>query len=119
MGVLFIIEKISFFLIIVYLGYTHIVFIQVFDTGFFSFLIMFNIIIFFVIFFSKRYIIYNIIMLTLQSLCILNLKESHLEQIKNTNIEYLMTSIMYEFWKDVSSYSVPIKYNIHLDLLQY
>lgn len=58
-------------------------------------------------------------MLTLQSLCILNLKELHLEQIKNTNIEYLMTSIMYEFWKDVSIYGYPIKYNIHLDLLQY
>lgn len=58
-------------------------------------------------------------MLTLQSLCILNLKELHLEQIKNNNIEYLMTSIMYEFWKDVSIYPVPIKYNIHLDLLQY
>lgn len=58
-------------------------------------------------------------MLTLQSLCVLNLKKLHLEQIKNTNIEYLMTSIMNEFWKDVSIYGYPIKYDIHFDLLQY
>lgn len=58
-------------------------------------------------------------MLTLQSLCILHLRESDIMRIQKINIRNIMTAIMYEFWKDLSIYPVPIKYNIHLDLLQY